>query len=174
MIQQVKKAKTIDELRSIAALNTHTIGGYLVVKELASLKQILEVKDNRFSLTHEDYLMLCDRTDQTINEILYYQESYLSILSTSAAAAPLLGLLGTIWGLVHSFLNISQTQQADIVTIAPGIAEALITTLAGLLVALPSLVMFHYLHGQVRHLEQKLYLLADRVHDTMRLAFMKQ
>ena len=50
-------------------------------------------------------------------------------------------------------MRISETQVADIATIAPGIAEALITTLAGLIVAIPALVMFNYLHTKTRALE---------------------
>jgi len=81
------------------------------------------------------------------------EESYLWILSTSAAAATLLGLFGTVWGLIHAFLRISQKQSADIVTVAPGIAEALMTTLVGLIVAIPALILFNYLSVQVRRME---------------------
>ena len=78
------------------------------------------------------------------------EESYLPFLFTSASVSPLLGLFGTVWGLVHAFIRISEKQSADITTVAPGIAEALITTLAGLLVAVPALVMYHYLIAQIR------------------------
>jgi biopolymer transport protein TolQ len=95
--------------------------------------------------------------------MLLHNEEYLAVLSSSAAVAPLLGLFGTVWGLIHAFIRISETQVADIATIAPGIAEALITTLAGLLVAIPALVMFNYLHTKTRALEQQLITLADRI-----------
>ena len=95
--------------------------------------------------------------------MLMHNEEYIAILSSSAAVAPLLGLFGTVWGLVHSFMRISETQVADIATIAPGIAEALITTLAGLIVAIPALIMFNYLHTKTRALEHGLISLADRM-----------
>jgi biopolymer transport protein ExbB/TolQ len=60
-------------------------------------------------------------------------------------------------------MRISETQIADIATIAPGIAEALITTLAGLIVAIPALIMFNYLQTKTRSLEHSLIILADRV-----------
>ena len=81
----------------------------------------------------------------------------------SAAVGPLLGLLGTVWGLVHSFIDISQKQSADIVTVAPGIAEALITTIAGLLVAIPAVMLFYYVLSKVKAIESQLYMIADRV-----------
>jgi biopolymer transport protein ExbB/TolQ len=64
-----------------------------------------------------------------------------SIFSVAAVVSPLLGLLGTIWGIMHVFLNL--THSADLTAIAPGIAEALITTLAGLFVAIPGLIAYH-------------------------------
>jgi len=73
-----------------------------------------------------------------------------------------LGLFGTVWGLVHAFIRISEKQSADITTVAPGIAEALITTLAGLLVAIPALVMYHYLMSEIRTIERQLFILADK------------
>ena len=77
--------------------------------------------------------------------MILHDEAYVPILSSCAAVAPLLGLFGTVWGLIHAFLQISQTQVADLATVAPGISEALITTLAGLMVAIPALIMYNYL-----------------------------
>ena len=73
----------------------------------------------------------------------------------------MIGLFGTVWGLMHSFMSIAQKHTADIVTVAPGIAEALLTTLAGLMVAIPALIMYHYLTHRVRLLEHDLYKLSD-------------
>ena len=80
---------------------------------------------------------------QTVDVVMAHEESYVSLLATSAAIAPLLGLFGTVWGLVHAFMSIHELQSADIATVAPGIAEALITTLVGLMLAIPALVMFN-------------------------------
>ena len=99
---------------------------------------------------------------QTVDSLVHHEESYLSMLSTTAAVSPLLGLFGTVWGLVHAFIRISQQQQADIATVAPGIAEALITTLAGLVVAIPALMLFNYLANHMRTLEQQMLNLADK------------
>ena len=101
--------------------------------------------------------------DQTIEELMAREESYLPVLFASASVSPLLGLFGTVWGLVHSFISISQAGTADIAAIAPGIAEALMTTLAGLMVAVPALLMYHYLRLQVQTIDQQLMFLRDRL-----------
>lgn len=90
------------------------------------------------------------------------EQSLLPILFASASVSPLIGLFGTVWGLVHALVSISQQQTADIATIAPGMAEALITTLAGLVVAIPALTLYHYLQSHVRQAEQQYGRLADR------------
>ena len=100
-------------------------------------------------------------------------ESYLPILGTSAAVSPLVGLFGTVWGLIHSFVNISQEKSADISVVAPGIAEALTTTLAGLMVAIPAMIAFHYFSNELRKQEQQLDHLADKYLSIIKKTFLK-
>jgi len=71
----------------------------------------------------------------------------MGVLATTANISPLIGLLGTVWGIMYSFINISQQGSASIDTVAPGIAEALITTIAGLCVAIPAMVGHNFLSG---------------------------
>ena len=73
----------------------------------------------------------------------------MGILATTANVSPLLGLLGTVWGISYSFINISQQGTASIDTVAPGIAEALITTIAGLCVAIPAMVGHNLLSSEL-------------------------
>jgi biopolymer transport protein ExbB/TolQ len=107
--------------------------------------------------------LIMNYSDQTVDKLIEKERTGLAFLSTAAGISPLLGLFGTVWGLVHAFIRISQQQSADIATVAPGIAEALITTLAGLMVAIPALVMFNYVQVQARTVECLLQQLADRV-----------
>ena len=93
---------------------------------------------------------------------MHQEELFLPVLSTSAVVSPLLGLFGTVWGLVHAFMGIAQQRSADIAAVAPGIAEALITTLGGLIVAIPALIMFNYVQTRQRMFEFQLVSLADR------------
>ena len=66
-------------------------------------------------------------------------QRWMTLLATSASASPLIGLLGTVWGIMYSFININLQGNASIATVAPGISEALTTTIAGLLVAIPAM-----------------------------------
>ena len=118
-------------------------------------------KQDYAQTTGIDFLQM--QIGQTLDEIVHQESAYISVLTVSAAVGPLLGLLGTVWGLVHAFMSISQKQSADIVTVAPGIAEALITTIAGLCVAIPAVVLFYYVSGKVKEIDYQLSLIADRV-----------
>lgn len=164
-IERMKAMNSIDDMLAVAAHLSNTIPGYFLSKNLSFLKSLLESQKEigKTELSQQDWEILQQHMYQTIDSMVHNDEAYLSLLSTSAAIAPLLGLFGTVWGLVHSFIRISEKQTADITTVAPGIAEALITTLAGLIVAIPALVMFNYLLVQVRHLEQQYATYADRV-----------
>jgi biopolymer transport protein TolQ len=161
----IKTATSFDELLVVAAQLSNTVPGYFLSKNLTFFKAMLEAHKERggSELSEHDFDLLQQHMYQTVDTMIHNDESYNAFLSTSAAVSPLLGLLGTVWGLMHAFVRISEKQMADIATVAPGIAEALITTLAGLIVAVPALIMFNYLLVQVRYLEQQYVILADKV-----------
>lgn len=73
----------------------------------------------------------------------------MGVLATAASVSPLLGLLGTVWGVMYSFLNIGNVGSASIAAVAPGIAEALMTTIVGLLVAIPAMAGHTLLSGYI-------------------------
>jgi biopolymer transport protein TolQ len=70
-------------------------------------------------------------------------ERYLIILSTTVTIAPFLGLMGTVWGIMQAFWDMSAMRSANLTVVAPGIAEALITTIAGLSAAIPAVVFYN-------------------------------
>ena len=90
---------------------------------------------------------------RTRNVQLMALESWTSFLATTASAAPFVGLFGTVWGIMESFLNIARQGNATLTTVAPGIAEALIATAIGLVAAIPAVVAYNWLSGQIRELE---------------------
>jgi biopolymer transport protein TolQ len=81
---------------------------------------------------------------------------HLSFLATCGNTAPFIGLFGTVWGIMNSFHNIGIKGSASLATVAPGIAEALIATAAGLAAAIPAVMAYNYFLGQVRRLEAEL------------------
>jgi len=160
-IKLLKNIKNITQLREYAASHQKTITGYFLSYNLHFLSELTHNTDKQ--LNSFEWELFENNTENSLETLILHNESYLSLLSSCAAVGPLLGLFGTVWGLVHAFLRISETQVADIATVAPGIAEALITTLAGLIVAIPALIMFNYLQVKARTIQHNLYLIADKM-----------
>jgi biopolymer transport protein TolQ len=77
-------------------------------------------------------------------------------LATTAAATPFIGLFGTVWGIMVAFQQIGATGSTSIVTVAPGIAEALINTAGGLVAAIPALIGYNYFAHRARDLRGRL------------------
>ncbi|GEM_PF-298116 len=140
----------------LAAWHT-TMPGYFLTKNIHMLKSLLIHEQ----LPTDQVNQLEQHVNQTIDDVLHTEEQHIPFLSVCASVAPLLGLFGTVWGLVHAFIRISEQQSADIATVAPGIAEALITTLAGLMVAIPAVTMFALLSSYIKNIEKQLVKLAD-------------
>lgn len=95
-------------------------------------------------------------------------ERYLNTLGTIAAISPLLGLLGTVVGMIDVFSTISSQGVGNAPALAGGISQALITTAAGLVVAIPALMAYRYLRGRVDELivdmEQQALKLVEAIH----------
>jgi biopolymer transport protein TolQ len=70
-------------------------------------------------------------------------ESHLSFLGSVASVSPYVGLFGTVWGIMHAFVGLSNLQQVTLATVAPGIAEALVATAIGLFAAIPAVVAYN-------------------------------
>lgn len=77
-------------------------------------------------------------------------ERYLTFLATTASTTPFIGLFGTVWGVMNSFMGIGRTGAASLAVVAPGIAEALIATAAGLAAAIPAVIAYNYYLSRVR------------------------
>ncbi len=76
-------------------------------------------------------------------------DSSLSVLAMIASSSPYIGLFGTVWGIMHSFIGLASVKQATIAVVAPGIAEALIATAFGLFAAIPATIAYNRLVSQV-------------------------
>jgi biopolymer transport protein TolQ len=77
-------------------------------------------------------------------------EKHIGFLATTGSVAPFVGLMGTVWGVMSAFLSIGSQGSASLVVVAPGIAEALIATVAGLAAAIPSVVGYNHCLGRLR------------------------
>ena len=88
-------------------------------------------------------------------------ESNLLFLATVASAAPFVGLFGTVWGIMTSFRSIAASRNTSLAVVAPGIAEALLATAIGLFAAVPALIAYNKLQGDVARAQARLESFAD-------------
>jgi len=106
--------------------------------------------------------------EDAASHVVHELERYLNTLGTIAAVTPLLGLLGTVIGMIKVFTEIMAQGTGNASALAGGISEALITTAAGLTVAIPALIMHRYLSGRVNvivvELEQSATRLVDAIY----------
>lgn len=118
---------------------------------------------------HHDRAVMKENIEDVGRHVVLDLERYLNTLGTIAAVSPLLGLLGTVTGIIRSFNVISGTQgMGNPALLAGGISEALVTTAAGMIVAIPSLICYRYFRGRVDELvvsmEQEALKLVEMLH----------
>jgi biopolymer transport protein TolQ len=77
-------------------------------------------------------------------------ERHITFLATTASMAPFIGLFGTVWGIIAAFENIGRTGSTNLAVVAPGIAEALVATAAGLIAAIPAVYFYNALSNRVK------------------------
>lgn len=113
--------------------------------------------------------ILRERVEDTGRHVVHELERFLNTLGTIAAISPLLGLLGTVAGMIKIFQIVSVQGNSNFSLLSVGIAEALMTTAAGLTVAIPSLLFYRYFQGRVDELvvrmEQETLELIDLLDD---------
>lgn len=117
--------------------------------------------DSRIRLTPLQIGTVRNATERQSNDQVLVLESKMGILSTAVSASPLLGLLGTVWGVLDSFSEMALQGSANLSAVAPGIASALLTTVVGLLVAIPSAIGYNILASKIRELTVQMDNFAD-------------
>ena len=100
-------------------------------------------------LTERDIKGIGLALNKSINREVERFSKRLEFLATTGSTTPFIGLFGTVWGIMHSFRSIGVQGTASIGGVAPGIAEALIATAAGLVAAIPAVIFFNYFNNKV-------------------------
>ena len=140
-------------------LNTRLKGAEGERRKFVSLKGIEHVKRSLENMVAQESLKL---------------ESGLILLAIAVSGAPFLGLLGTVWGVMDTFGRIAQEGSATMAAMAPGVAAALITTVAGLLVAIPSMFGYNWLVHNLRVLTVELDNFAQELISKMETEYMEE
>jgi biopolymer transport protein TolQ len=112
--------------------------------------------------------------ERTVAQQALKLESGLIMLAIAVSGAPFLGLLGTVWGVMSAFSYVAMKGKADLATMAPGVAAALITTVAGLLVAIPSMFGYNWLVHNLRVATVELDNFAQELVSHMETEYMQE
>ena len=112
-----------------------------------------------------DKELMINNIERSLNSTLDAEidryEGSLSMLATFGSVSPYIGLLGTVWGIMHAFIGLGSVGQATLASVAPGIAEALVATAIGLFVAIPAYIFYNKFSGDVQSLNNKMNKFGD-------------
>ncbi len=148
--RRFKRKRTIQEMNSysIEEKENSLSRLFLSAYREASLQAKSKLQDEgkkSFDLESIERAMIIE--ENIILEELKYS---LSFLATTASVTPFIGLFGTVWGIMEAFRQIGLQGSADLATVAPGIAEALINTAAGLFAAIPALMAYNFFTSRIK------------------------
>jgi biopolymer transport protein ExbB len=111
--------------------------------------------------------IMMERVEDTGRHVIHELERFLNSLGTIASISPLLGLLGTVMGIIRAFNAVMLGGMGDPRMLAGGISEALITTAGGLAVAIPSFIAYRYLRGKVERIVIDMEKIAVKFADSL-------
>lgn len=114
------------------------------------------------ALPLNEYLVIQIRN--SMSQIMRKFDYGMTALASIGATAPFIGLFGTVWGIYHALINIGQSGQMSIAAVAGPIGEALVSTAAGLFVAIPAVLAYNFLNRGAKTLTQDLDALAHDLH----------
>jgi biopolymer transport protein TolQ len=134
--------QSLEELyRSLSSKPTHSMAA-LFVAAMREWKRSFEGQARSFA----GLQMRIEKVmEVTIAREVERLERRLLVLATVGSAGPFIGLFGTVWGIMNSFIGISESHTTNLAVVAPGIAEALLATALGLVAAIPAVVIYNHL-----------------------------
>nr|WP_272889436.1 protein TolQ [Stutzerimonas stutzeri] len=146
-------------------------GSDLALPREAALQHIFLAGYQEFSQLQRQSGIAPDAVIEGVERSLYVAiseqeerlEGGLQFLATVGSVSPYIGLFGTVWGIMNSFLGLSMVQQATLSTVAPGIAEALIATAIGLFAAIPAVMAYNRFAARGQTLSARYYSFANEL-----------
>lgn len=139
--------------------------------EDAALERIFQAGYQEFAQLRREPGIAPERVVDGVERALYVAiaeqeerlEKGLTFLATVGSVSPYIGLFGTVWGIMNSFIGLSQVQQATLSTVAPGIAEALIATAIGLFAAIPAVIAYNRFSARAQALVARYYAFGNEL-----------
>lgn len=162
LLEIFARSKSIQDMDKIDQKFDRCPLGIIGKSAAGEYKRILEdahshgnVKDWSFFLQNQ-FHMAGESLETLISSLASQLDHGLILLAITSSVAPFLGLLGTVWGIMNSFYEIGNQGSASLPVVAPGIAEALITTIIGLAVAIPAVFFYNYFTHRAGRIEDEL------------------
>ena len=119
--------------------------------------------DGAAALTQREIGLVRGTCEHQLDDEILYVERGMGLIATIVALEPMLGLLGTVWGVLDAFAEMGTAGSANLATIAPSISAALVTTVVGLLVAIPGMMFSNHMNGQIRKITSDMEGFADEL-----------
>ncbi|MDH2924095.1 hypothetical protein A4A71_01770 [Nicoletella semolina] len=153
-LQQLSKTNTLAEARQQVCRSDFHISTSL----LAEIDDEMVCSQQQYD---QDFIQRVeDRLTQKMTEWQVKTRYSIGILATIGAVTPFIGLFGTVWGIMNSFIGISNARNVTLSVVAPGIAEALFATALGLVAAIPAVVIYNQFNRQSINFQQQLNRIA--------------
>jgi biopolymer transport protein ExbB len=127
-------------------------------------QRITEILSNGLEVANNDPELFSRGVEREASEVLTLLEKGLTVLASISTIAPLIGFLGTVSGMINAFDSIANADQVNAKVVAGGIKEALITTAAGLIVAIPAMSFYQFLSGKVNGFAAEVEEGANRIY----------
>lgn len=159
ILKELPKIHSLSSLQSFFDHHPHHLMTRVLYTGVAEMKRShssAEAKRNAVDMVSQ---MLYGALHLEINVL----QRNTGFLATVGSTAPFVGLLGTVWGIMHSFQSIAASQNTNLAVVAPGIAEALAATALGLLAAIPAVIAYNRINAFLQNYTQILENFADKI-----------
>jgi biopolymer transport protein TolQ len=158
-LQVFRKTKNADELMGSASQMKFSPVAALFVEGQKEAQAIIKSLPGG-TVAEADRPLILEEIERslqiTAQDEVSYMERYLAFLGTTGTVGPLLGLFGTVWGIMDAFYGIGLKGSGDIGALAPGLAEALINTSGGLFVAIPAVIAYNYFSEKIKDMATRM------------------
>lgn len=144
------RARLKRELRAISQSTSLAAASQTLKQDGGILRALIDVADLELRLSTDtvDKSGIKDRVASRLERVesaaIRGMNKGTGVLATIGSTAPFIGLFGTVWGIMNSFIGISKSQTTNLAVVAPGIAEALLATAAGLVAAIPAVILYNW------------------------------
>lgn len=161
-MENFRKARDLEQIQEAArglSVSPIPVMVSTAVREVNQLRKLISARGADQRLDFDPTVMMRDNLlmamERVISERSAELRRHLVFLATCTTISPFLGLLGTVWGIMIAFLDIASKGSANIAVVAPGIADALTTTVAGLFVAIPAVMGYNYFNSRMKMITER-------------------